>query len=316
MELSELIKKREGLKNRLLEKANEAFLKLQSESISDINSIELDINIDALLEAQSRVERSVSVFNQRFEEYIQSLNDLIADESPKYFQKSEELYQQFLTDDPRYVADRFLFNEYISKPDTKKKFLGRLELYSSWKHPGLIIRPENGDIVEPLKASDPVYILDESKELLMLVKEKWTKSYQDRIRYGYLGEHDTPYIKNLPTNQLGLIVFYHFFNYKPLDVIKQYLHECTTLLKPGGVVVLTYNNCDNPIAVQMVEKGIQTYVPKSILSAVIEGLGFEIIKSFDLEPNVSWLEIKKPGELTSFRGGQALAQIKDSRLDN
>jgi hypothetical protein len=39
-------------------------------------------------------------------------------------------------------------------------------------------------------------------------------------------------------------------------------------------------------------------------------LGFSIVESYNEEAtNVSWLEIRKPGKLTSLRGGQAIAKI-------
>jgi hypothetical protein len=45
---------------------------------------------------------------------------------------------------------------------------------------------------------------------------------------------------------------------------------------------------------------------------MVEFIGFEIFESYN-EPltNVSWLELKKPGELTSLRGGQCLAEINE-----
>jgi hypothetical protein len=38
-------------------------------------------------------------------------------------------------------------------------------------------------------------------------------------------------------------------------------------------------------------------------------MGFEIIFEHSGQGNITWLELKKPGEIQSIRGGQALAKI-------
>jgi hypothetical protein len=42
---------------------------------------------------------------------------------------------------------------------------------------------------------------------------------------------------------------------------------------------------------------------------MIQNLCFEILLSKDYEPAVSWLEIRKPGELSTVKGHQALGVI-------
>ena len=49
---------------------------------------------------------------------------------------------------------------------------------------------------------------------------------------------------------------------------------------------------------------------------VCKKIGYEIIKLVardydELENGISWLEVKKPGELSTIRAGQGLAQIID-----
>jgi hypothetical protein len=40
-------------------------------------------------------------------------------------------------------------------------------------------------------------------------------------------------------------------------------------------------------------------------------MGFKILASFDLEHNVSWIEIQRPGKIDTLRGGQSIAEIKN-----
>jgi hypothetical protein len=51
------------------------------------------------------------------------------------------------------------------------------------------------------------------------------------------------------------------------------------------------------------------YTPKKLIVAHAESVGFECEFEHDGAGDVSWLEFRKPGEITSLRGGQTLAKI-------
>ena len=78
-------------------------------------------------------------------------------------------------------------------------------------------------------------------------------------------------------------------------------------------MLFTYNNCNYPKAVDKVDKMQYRYTNGNTLKQFCKSIGFEIVSSYDGEKEinwcVSWLELKKPGELTSLRGGQNLATI-------
>ena len=318
MKLSKLVSDKESLRQKSTKEICEQVNDLLAKLTADIANIGIDTT-DARQHMDKYRQEILSLF-EKFESekdhVYQDLLETINQAGKSYYQRSEEIYALSRShDSARYVNDRYLFDSYIKHEDVHNTFKQRIETYALWTQPGLFIRPEKGDFVEPMISNDPLYILDEDKEMLLMVKNKWTPEYQSRIRYGIVSDDKSPHTTT-PVGQIGLIVAYHFFNYKPLDVIKGYLKECYDLLKPGGVLVFTYNNCDLPDAVVQVENAYQSYTPKSTLLLIIEGLGYELLHAYDFRSNVSWLEIKKPGTLTSLRGGQALAQIKDSRLDN
>ena len=60
----------------------------------------------------------------------------------------------------------------------------------------------------------------------------------------------------------------------------------------------------------MAENFAQTYMPKSILIPLCESLGYEISNDIHCNTNISWLEIKKPGELETIKAHQVLGEIK------
>jgi hypothetical protein len=80
-------------------------------------------------------------------------------------------------------------------------------------------------------------------------------------------------------------------------------------MRPGGTLIMTYNNCDRAQGVGLVERGFMCYTPKKLIVAHAESVGFECEFEHDGAGDVSWLEFRKPGEITSLRGGQTLAKI-------
>ena len=72
---------------------------------------------------------------------------------------------------------------------------------------------------------------------------------------------------------------------------------------------MTYNNCDLAHGVTRAEHVWMLYTPRRLIERHAVGLGFELIQAYDGRGDVSWLELRKPGDLTSLRGGQTLAKV-------
>ena len=72
---------------------------------------------------------------------------------------------------------------------------------------------------------------------------------------------------------------------------------------------MTYNNCDLANGVIRAEHCWMLYTPRRLIEKHAVDLGFELVTAHDGKGDVSWLELKKPGDLASLRGGQTLAKI-------
>ena len=81
-------------------------------------------------------------------------------------------------------------------------------------------------------------------------------------------------------------------------------------LRPGGVILFTYNNADLSASAGMCESYFMTYVPKSMLLPLAESLGYILEKDYDFLPSTSWIELKKPGLLNTVKAHQSLGEIK------
>jgi hypothetical protein len=75
-------------------------------------------------------------------------------------------------------------------------------------------------------------------------------------------------------------------------------------------MLFTYNNADMPAGAGYAENYFMSYVPKSLLVAMCEGLGFTVIHTHEFDPALAWIEIKKPGTLKTVKASQALGEVK------
>jgi hypothetical protein len=174
----------------------------------------------------------------------------------------------------------------------------------------MILRPGRENFIEDMVPLDPLYLVDHHEELFEPSVANFTPEYQRRLRQYVISDrtHEA-YFTKLPQGQFGLIFAYNFFNFKPIEIIRQYLTELFGVMRQGGTLIMTYNNCDRAQGVGLVERGFMCYTPKKLIVSHAESVGFECDFDHDGAGDVSWLEFRKPGEITTLRGGQTLAKI-------
>jgi len=259
---------------------------------------------DTILNEIDALKHEVDQFNLCVKESV----DII--EVPLVNELSEKIYQEGINDDYDYKLDRDRFKTLLHDEETRSFFVGRVAEYIDWKYSALHLGPRLGDTTEHLVSCDPLYLVDEHVDMFKEVKKLFTPEYQRRLRYYTIDETKEDILHELPDNQLGLVVAVDYFNFRPMRIIKQYLASIFSILQPGGVAVFTYNNCNYPIGIDNFRNSYYTYTPGHLVKEACTQHGFNILASFDMEKNVSWLEIQKPGTRNSIKGGQSLGAIK------
>lgn len=235
---------------------------------------------------------------------IQRLIDSV---EPEYFAKSYQLYEQFFSQDR---ADYILERQLEITNETRSYLHGRIRNYGDWHHPGLIIRPGCEDWIEDLVACDPLYLVDRDIDFLEPIMSRFNEDYRRRLRpYLMKDNSDDLICQHLPDGQIGFCLAYYYFNFKPFEVVRSNLDEIFKKLKPGGTIAFTFNNCDHAGAVELVERNYMCFTPGKLLLSLCESLGFEVRQIYQLDAACTWVEMSKPGTLTSLRGGQSLARI-------
>ena len=256
----------------------------------------------------------INYIAQEFEHAQSALDSLkdsvrkqIAELEPAQYQASQQLYEQEMCfETTEYISNRRLSID----PDSRLLLTGRLLQYTDWRLPGLIIRPGREKFVEDLVPLDPLYLVDQHQELLDPAIISFTPEYQRRLRPYVINDYEhVDALWQLPAYQFGLIFAYNYFNYKPMKVVRQYLDSMFARLRPGGVAIFTYNDCDWAHGVALAEKSFMCYTPGREIKAHCHQLGFETLSVNRGQGDVAWMEIRRPGEIDSIRGGQSLAKI-------
>jgi hypothetical protein len=259
-------------------------------------------------------ENKIQTILDNFTDAQQTLEDLkrrvrqqISDMELEQYQISQRVYEEEMC----YETNEYILNRRLNiDADSRLLLTGRLLQYTDWRLPGLIIRPGREKFIEELVPLDPLYLVDSDQELLDPAMQDFTPEYQRRLRPYVINDYEYPdALWQLPTNQFGLIFAYNYFNYKPMKVVRQYLDSMLARLRPGGVAIFTYNDCDWAHGVALAEKSFMCYTPGREIQAYCNQIGFEIVSVNRGQGDMAWMELRRPGEIESIKGGQSLAKI-------
>jgi SAM-dependent methyltransferase len=309
MKLSELVNYRTQLDAMSsLPIKTQAEIKLdQITHLIETKNIQLGDFAKQLQERKSAIQQSFNLFENSLTALQTELNDLIIATEKPWFQESYRLYEQEML----YETTEYILNRRPEiNSETEQFYRTRIVRYNTWQHPTMIIRPGRETFVNELLASDPLYLVDESHDLLLPTLQLFNEQYQSRLRPYTINERqDQEILGKLPNDQFGLVFAYNFFNFRPFEVIRKYFNEIYHKLKPGGVLAMTFNDCDRDKGVMLVEQHFCCYTPGYLIRELAQSLGFEIVFSWTDEGPSTWLELRRPGQLHTLRGGQALAKI-------
>lgn len=267
-----------------------------------------------LMAHKSSLGDMFDLFEQDLSKLKNQLSAMIVQAENSMFQQSYRLYEeatQQINSDELYQENiEYVLNRRLEVNDESYQvLLGRLLRHTDWHHTAMILHPGQEPFINHMVANDPLYLVDENYDLLKPVVDQFNQIYKNRLRIGTVVENlDNPMLTKIPNNQLGVCLAYNFFNHKPFEVIKLYLTEIYQKLKPGGTLLMTFNDCDRYKAVILVEQFYAAYTPGIMLRSWAEHVGFEETFSYHNDGPWTWIEFRKPGELTSLRGGQASAK--------
>lgn len=273
-----------------------------------VNSKEFDPNgIKQAMEIKHQELRDkFNDFKQLIEQAKQSVQLEIDLKEQYWLQESYRLYDQEMIND----TDEHILNRRPTLLAEHNDIIrARIKNFSNHLHPGLIIRPGLETFIQDMVSFDPLYLVDQSNELLFPAMVGFTEQYRRRLRPYIVSDRDDCPLSQLPDNQFAICLAYNFFNFKPIEIIERYLKDIYLKLKPGGRLMMTFNDCDNEKAVRLAETYYACYTPGKLVKAIAEKIGYDIYFIWNDNTPTTWIELQRPGTLKSLRGGQALAKV-------
>jgi len=261
------------------------------------------------------ITSGIARYSAEIETLKQDLRSKISQLESEYLANSLHVYQEEMIHETEDYLQNSQTSTYLGRrmriDDEDNLILqARLKNLTDWRVPGMIIHPGIETYIEDMIPLDPLYVVDHHWELMRPAVSKFTPEYQRRLREYVINDWaDGPILDKLPNNQFGAIFAYHYFNHKPMPIICKFLTEFYEKLRPGGSVLMTYNNCDLAHGVVRAEHVWMLYTPRRLIEQHAIELGFELTHAYDGRGEVSWLEFRKPGDIISIRGGQTLAKI-------
>ena len=224
------------------------------------------------------------------------------------------------------------FQSFRLDPIASQLIFDKMQKYADWSYPGLrlgcryvgqhkinfndtVIQQDNDISIQlsnHLVANDPLYFCDFKESLITDVTQQFNTIYANRIRKYVIPDYD---LSVLPQNQFGFIFSWWVFNFADLLTVENYLKSIFNLLRPGGTFMFSYNNSDLVESARLVDMNMMSHVPYRHLTKLCQEIGFKIDSQHDI-PNtdtliqtISWLEIKKPGELKTVKLKQVIGTI-------
>lgn len=272
--------------------------------------------------------KMVEIENPTAIEYKNDLHDIIkqyksiSEQNQKIIDTTDQLIekihndikilakQKFMSDD---VNEKFSLIDtphYWIKSELEKLVKVRAHQYNDWRYPGLQLYPPDKSWIDCMVGCDPLYLVSDDVLKIKELTATYPELYQSRLRF-----YDYEEIKVLPKNQFGLVLLWHYFERSNMASVEHHLREIFDLLRDGGVLMFSYNNCNLKESMLLAERGLLNYNHQELIEEVLANIGYEIIKFEDVETGndqyrwLSWAEVKRPGELNTVKAHQVLGKI-------
>jgi len=270
--------------------------------------------------SSGHVESAFAQFESSMSNLLKDLDSYINSKFDQYNEDSLELYESMRHDlvHPNFKFDQPTVFDYPDKilkrkmpltDEQRQSVVERIVYHSTWEYPGLMIRPGLENFIEHMVPSDPLYLADHITGLLEPALKPFPQQYQRRVRLYNISDDASDIFVQLPKKQFSLVVVWYFFEFKPLHIIEKYLTQIFDLLRPGGVVAFTLNDCDYSHNVGLADHKFCCFTPGSRVLNFAKQIGYNVFYEYHTLSELHWFELKKPGELTTLRGGQSLAKI-------
>tara|TARA_R110001592_G_scaffold121909_2_gene328171 strand:- start:13028 stop:13948 length:921 start_codon:yes stop_codon:yes gene_type:complete len=166
--------------------------------------------------------------------------------------------------------------------------------YSEWQYAGIELNPSTGVFSKSILGCDLVYCYTGN----VIDKSNVEKQYNPFFVEKRLMYYDD--LEKLPQEQLGIAFSVNCYEYLPMDPIKDEMRKVYDILRPGGIFIFSYNDCEHEPGLDFCGNEYRTYQTRELMASMATSMGFDIVSDHDCNSHAySWMIVKKPGERTT-----------------
>ena len=315
MDLATLVEHKNSLKEIIPKLSIDETIYSKSQLIESLTS---KFDLHEYHESVDRIRSTYTDISQKNKDIIANVKEII-NSIDNNISKILELKAAITNDTAK---EHVMRSQLIVNETIKTIFNNKISKLSQVKYPGLQINSKffcidtcnENDWINYMVASDPLYLLGPNFTNLEKSLLSYPEVYQKRVRLYMLD--DKRNLSVLPQGQFNLIFCWDFFNYLSIETIDCYLHQLIRLLRPGGTLLFTYNNCDLVDSAKLVDQDGASWTTPLLLEKTYSEHGFELVEFDDIISDdvnfshVSWVELKRPGRLTTSKMTQASGAIR------
>ena len=274
---------------------NKSYFTEQSKFWKDKSSYEnIDENLDNLINLSQQ-------YNNTIDQIDTTTSDLLRDSELQVLRRDYDRYNNLENTLDLKLLQRNSDRHWI------KIIKNQIGQYSSWQYPGIELNPVDGTLTRSMLSCDPLYvysgtIIDKDK-----IKNNFNNFFAEKRLLFYSN------LDKLPQNQFGTAVSVHNYEFLPIDPIKDEMKQVYNILRPGGYFIFTFSDCEHEAQLDLLAGpgGYYSYNTKTLMTSLVEMLGFEIIKTDVWREVQSYMVVKKPGDLQTQKKSAPRLQIID-----
>jgi len=185
-------------------------------------------------------------------------------------------------------------------------FISQIKQYNNWQYPGLVFGAKTSSILKSLVGLEPIYIVERYSEYFNLHKEKFPSSFAKKLRCYNLDN-----IHLLPPNSIGISVVYNEFNFLPWNITSHILTKLAKSIKPDGILIFNYNNCDTARGFKEFETWSMTYTTSKMFTDFLSKYDFTLINKYtSSRETFSFMTLKKNGHVPLIKKSPSIGYVK------
>jgi SAM-dependent methyltransferase len=259
---------------------------------------------------QQELDRICQDIRDLKQEYDQALaranahtTRLLKDETVEILQAD---YKRFDTQKPDFETQKRRIEQLDL--EVRNVLSNEIGIHSDWRWAGVDLNPSDGFLTRAFLACDPFYMYTGQVIDKSAIKNRFNNFFSEKRLMFY------DRLEHFPQGHIGLAVNINTYQFWPLDPIREEIKSVHKLLLPGGHFIFTYNDCEHLASLDFCANGYRAYNTRELMLAMVEMIGFEVIKEANLCNGAhSYMIVKKPGKLGSQKLSAPLVSIESPK---